>query len=233
MQLIAPDVLLEGRGLSPALSGCGIAIGCLIWLCGWRWNRFWVVMVVTVGGGLYGLHTGRSSGGNMLAMGILLAVSAGLLALELSRVLAFLAAGITVWQAASVLLPEGQQLWVVFLLGGLAGVLLYRLWMMLLTSFIGTLIAWHSGFCLADRMLHFDSVEWTTNHTAFLNGIVLAGTVAGVLMQSWLERKLARKRKQKKKEAEEKMKEDVKAEVIAKLPMPKSKPKPWWKKVLG
>jgi len=233
MQLIAPDVLMEGRGLSPALSGCGVAIGCLIWLCGWRWNRFWVVMAVTVGGGLYGLHSGRAAGSNMLAMGILLAVSAGLLALELSRVLAFLAAGITVWQAASLLLPSGQQLWVVFLLGGLGGVLLYRLWMMLLTSFIGTLITWHSGFCLADRMALLDSVDWAANHSAFLNGIVLAGTVAGVLTQSWLERKLSRQRKRKKKEAEEKMKEDVKAEVIAKLPSPKPKAKPWWKKVMG
>ena len=48
MHLIAPDILSEARGLSPALSGVGALVGLLLWLFGWRWHRFWVVAAVTL-----------------------------------------------------------------------------------------------------------------------------------------------------------------------------------------
>ena len=156
MQLIAPDILAEARGLSPVLSGIGALLGSLVWLCGWRWHRFWVVVAVTLIGGLVGMQAGKSSGGHILAMGVLLGLSAGLLALELARVFAFAAAGTCSWMAAGLLFPKGQELWVAFLLGGLLGVLLYRFWTMLLTSFVGVLFAWHSLLCLSEQLMSFD-----------------------------------------------------------------------------
>src|SRR5262245_40393096 len=104
MQLIAPDILAELRGLSPVVSGTALAAGVLLWLFGWRWHRFWVVGGVTTAGGLVGLYSGRTSGVHVLALGVLVAVSAGVLALELARLVAFLAGGMATWAAASALL---------------------------------------------------------------------------------------------------------------------------------
>ena len=101
MQLIAPDILTEASGLSPAISSGCAAIGLLLWLFGWRWHRFWVVVAITVAGGLIGLNSGRASGGHMLALGVLLAIAAGVLALELARIAAFLAGDVAAIDDAS------------------------------------------------------------------------------------------------------------------------------------
>ncbi len=218
MQLIAPDVLAEARGLSPALSGIGALLGILLWSCGWRWHRFWVVVGVTLLGGLIGLQAGKSSGGHIMAMGVLLALSAGLLALELARVFAFVAAGTCVWMASSALFPRGQELWVGFLIGGLMGVLLYRFWTMLLTSFLGVLISWHSLLCLAEGVLQFDAVDFAAKQALALNGAGLAFTALGVAMQNWIERWHLRRRRRRKEKAEEKIREEVRERVISELP---------------
>lgn len=232
MQLIAPDILAEARGLSPALSGIGVLLGLLLWLCGWRWHRFWVVVAVTLIGGLIGLQTGRSSGGHILAMGVLLAFAAGLLALELARLFAFAAAGTCVWLAASALFPKGQELWVAFLIGGLLGVLLYRFWTMLLTSFAGVMLGWHSLLCLLERLMSLDAAEIAERQANVLNGAVLAVTVLGVVMQSWIERRHQRWRKRRRKEAEAKIREDEREKVIAELPPPLAPPT-LWEKLIG
>src|SRR5437870_5786151 len=46
MQLIAPEILQETRGLSPAVSGTAMFVGLMLWLTGWTWHRFWVVLAV-------------------------------------------------------------------------------------------------------------------------------------------------------------------------------------------
>jgi len=160
MHLIAPDILAEARGLSVGVLITGIALGLLLWLFGWRWHRFWTVVAVTVAGGLYGLATGQAGGGHVLALGLLLSVSAGLLALELARLFAFAAGGTAVWLAAGALFPSAQETGVFFLVGGLAGILFYRLWTMALTSFVGTLVGGHAGLVLVATLTDFDSVEW-------------------------------------------------------------------------
>ena len=58
---------------------------------------------------------------------------------ELAKILAFVAGGVGAWLAVQWVLPQAQELWAVFLCGGLFGVLLYRLWTMMLTSLAGTL----------------------------------------------------------------------------------------------
>src|SRR3954470_21740502 len=184
MQLIAPDILSEARGLTVAMSGTICVLGFALWLFGWRWHRFWVVAGITLGAGLIGLNAGRAGGMQVMAVGILLAVAAGMMALELAKVFAFVAGGIGAWLAVQWVLPQAQELWAVFLCGGLFGLLLYRLWTMLLTSLIGTLIGGHAALLLLESWLKIDAVAWSANHLAVLNGVVVALAVLGILVQA-------------------------------------------------
>ncbi|MFO0799148.1 MAG: hypothetical protein U0804_16895 [Gemmataceae bacterium] len=184
MHLIAPDILAEARGVSGALAGTAWVFGFALWLFGWRWHRFWVVAGVTLGAGLIGLNAGKTSGGQVMAVGILLAVTAGMMALELAKVMAFVAGGIGAWLAVQWVLPQAQELWAVFLSGGLFGLLLYRLWTMLLTSLIGTLVAGHAALLLLEQVLKFDAVAWSSGNLVALNGVVVGLTVLGVVVQA-------------------------------------------------
>lgn len=215
MHLIAPDILAEARGLSPFPCGVAVALGGLVWLCGWRWHRFWVVVAVTLIGGLVGLQTGKSSGGHILAMGVLLGLSAGMLALELSRVLAFVAAGTALWLAAAALFPKGQELWIGFLIGGLLGVLLYRFWMMILTSFVGVVVSGHALCCLVESLFSVDVVAFAADRALILNGAVLTATCLGVVAQSLLDRWRQRRLERREKVAEEKMLEKEREKILA------------------
>lgn len=184
MHLIAPDILAEARGMSGAMTGTACVLGVALWLFGWRWHRFWVVAGITLGAGLIGLNAGRTSGGQVMAVGILLAVAAGMMALELAKVVAFVAGGIGAWLAVQWVLPQAQELWAVFLSGGLFGLLLYRLWTMLLTSLIGTLLAGHALLLLLEGWLSFDAVAWAGAHLVALNGVVAAVVVLGIVVQA-------------------------------------------------
>jgi hypothetical protein len=183
MQLIVPDVLADAKGLSAGAAGFGVLLGLLLWAFGWRWHRFWVVFGVTLTAGLVGLTSGQAAGGQVLAVGILLAVAAGMLALELARVLAFVAAGVAAWVAVQTMLPGARELWAVFLAGGLLGLLLYRFWAMLLTSFAGAVLVGHAGLLLAQVLGGFDAVGFATKNTAALNGVVLAASLVGLFVQ--------------------------------------------------
>src|SRR5437870_5200884 len=184
MQLIAPDILAEARGLTGAMTGTICVLGFALWLFGWRWHRFWIVAGITLTAGLIGLNAGRTSGTQVMAVGILLAVAAGLLALELARLLAFVAGGCGAWLAVQWVLPQAQELWAVFLCGGLFGLLLYRLWTMFLTSLIGALFAGHAGLLLAEQFFYLDTVAWAARNVAALNGVVVGLVVLGILLQA-------------------------------------------------
>lgn len=180
MNLIAPDVLAEARGLGPAVLGSAAALGLGLWLFGWRWHRFWVVAGVTLGAGLVGLNAGRAGGGQVVAVGVLVAVAAGVLALEVARVGAFLAGGAGAWLAAQWLLPQAPERWAVFLVGGLVAVLLYRVWLMTLSSLAGTLLA---GYAVVLLFVP-DPDRWAADRTGLLNGAVLGAAALGVVVQS-------------------------------------------------
>jgi hypothetical protein len=132
------------------------------------------------------LAAGRGGGQNtpVMAIGILLAVSAGMMALELAKILAFVAGGVGAWLAVQWVLPQAQELWAVFLCGGLFGVLLYRLWTMMLTSLAGTLLTAHAGLLLLEPVLKFDAPTWAAANLSALNGLVVAFAVLGVLVQA-------------------------------------------------
>lgn len=183
MQLIAPDILTEARGLSMSVPIVGIVLGWLLWLFGWRWHRFWTVVGVTIAGGLYGLSSGQAGHGHILAMGLLLAVSAGLLALEIARLIAFVAGGTALWWMAALLFPKGEELWVTFLIGGLIGILFYRLWTMTFTSFLGSLIGGHSILVLLESLTKMDAVTWAAKNTVALNVAVGLLTLLGLAAQ--------------------------------------------------
>lgn len=185
MQLIAPDILAEARGLTEAMSGTLCVLGIALWLFGWRWHRFWIVAGITLAAGLIGLNAGRASGGTqIMAIGILLAISAGMMALELAKVLAFVAAGCGAWVAAQWVFPQAQELWAVFLSGGIFGLLLYRVWTMLLTSVSGVLLAGHAGILLCEPVLRFNGDDWVAANQAAVNGGVVGLVVLGILLQA-------------------------------------------------
>src|SRR5437588_12030549 len=97
MQMLAPDILSEARGLSVAVSGTGLAVGLALWLLGGRGHRFWVVLVTTVAAGVIGLQSGAAYGVQPMVAGLLAAVAAGAMALALMRVVAFVAGGLVAW----------------------------------------------------------------------------------------------------------------------------------------
>lgn len=237
MQLIAPDILTEARGLTAAMLGTACVLGIALWLFGWRWHRFWVVAGITLAAGLIGLNSDRVAGTQVIAVGILLAVAAGMMALELAKVLAFIAGGIGAWLAVQWVLPQAQELWAVFLSGGLFGLLLYRLWTMLLTCLMGALLAIHSGLLLFERAVHFDAVAWAAANIAALNGVTVGVVILGILLQAVSapdpegEKKEPTEKedagKPEKKKKKEKEKEEPESEDDEK------KPAPWWKRVFS
>ena len=227
MQLIAADVLAEARGLTTAMSGTVCALGFALWLFGWRWHRFWIVSGITLAAGLLGQNAGRAAGGTqIMAVGILLAVSAGMLALELAKVFAFVAGGCGAWLAVQWVFPQAQELWAVFLSGGLFGLLLYRLWTMLLTSLGGTLLVAHAGLLLLEEAFHFDAAAWVATHQPALNGVAVGMTVLGILVQ------VVASPEEGGDEAERPEKPEKKSPPPEPEPEPE-KPAPWWRRLFA
>jgi hypothetical protein len=226
MQLIVPDILAEARGLTTAMTGTLCALGVALWLFGWRWHRFWIVAGITLAAGLLGLNAGRAAGGTQLmALGILIAVAAGMMALELAKVFAFVAGGCGAWLAVQWVFPQAQELWAVFLSGGLFGLLLYRLWTMLLTSLAGVLVASHSALVLLEGPAGFDAVRWVGSNQAALNGVAVGLVVLGILLQAVAS-------PDEDSTAEEAEQQDHPKEPPAevhKTPTRKEKPARWWR----
>jgi hypothetical protein len=186
MQLVAPDILEEARGFSVAVSGPAFGLGLLVWLLGWRGHRFWIVLITTIGAGIWGLYAGPAYSTKPIIGGVLLACAAGALALSLVRVVAFAAGGIAAWLLLRALAPTWEEPLVCFLVGGLIGLLLFRLWTMALTSSAGTLLMVYSGLCLAETLGKVDVIALAENHATVLNclcgGLMLMGLVAQLLV---------------------------------------------------
>ncbi len=82
-------------------------------------------------------------------------------------------------------MPQAQELWAVFLCGGLIGVVLYRVWTMLATALVGVLLFWHCVFILLDTAGVFVASEFAEKYTALLNGGIVLGAILGVGVQGW------------------------------------------------
>jgi hypothetical protein len=194
VQLLAPDILEVGRELSPLTSGAGLTIGFLLWSMGGRTHRFWLALSVTLSAGLLGLALGKQCGMQPLAAGLLLAVSAGVLALSLVRLLLFAAGGLAALGLMQAIAAPWDEPIAIFLVGGLIGVLLYRFWIIVFSSLVGTLLMAHSALALLDRLHRVqDSVAWAERNAPLLNWGCVSLVVLGVLVQFVLERRRQRK----------------------------------------
>jgi MFS family permease len=193
MQLLAPEILADARSLSAGVSVTGIILGMALWLLGWRGHRFWIVLGVTVGAGIFGLLSGPEYGTQPLVAGLLLAIAAGTLALALVRVVVFAACGFASWVVVHAMLPAWNEPLVCFLLGGLIGLLLFRFWTMVLTSGAGAVLMTYCGLSLADRLGKVDAVGLAERQAILLNGTCAGLAFVGLTFQFLLERRLNRK----------------------------------------
>jgi hypothetical protein len=192
MQLLVPDILAEASKLSAGVCASAFVVGLLLWLFGWKGHRFWIVLAATISAGIFGLYSGPAYGTNALVAGLLLAVAAGAMALALIRVVAFVAGGLFAWLAFQSLAPTWHEPLVCFLIGGLTGLVLFRLWTMALTSSGGTLLMAYSGLCLAKNFGNLDIVAFAEKQTTLLNcacGVVI---LLGVVVQFVVERRAKR-----------------------------------------
>lgn len=189
MQLFSPDILSDVHGLSMALSIAGLVIGLLVWLTGWWYHRFWVVLVTTLLAGIFGLWSSPGHRIQPLVVGLLLAVAAGVLALALVRLVAFAAGGAAAWFAVHALAPASwDDPMLCLLCGGLASLFLFRLWMMALTSFVGALLMSYSALCLVDRLGKVDAANLCERRGALLSWGCVGLTVLGLGLQFFIDR---------------------------------------------
>jgi hypothetical protein len=192
MQLLAPDILKDVRQLPVLLPLVGLLAGLLLWLQGGRGHRFWLGALLTLSAGLLGLIYGREYGTQPLVAGLLLAVAAGVMSLSLLRPLLFVLGGLAGLGLARAVAPGGHDTLVAFVSGGLAGVLFYRFWVVLLSSMVGTLVIAYSGLGLVDRLGKLDSAAWAAQNAPLINWGLASGAVLGVLVQFLLERRRRR-----------------------------------------
>jgi hypothetical protein len=218
MQLVAPDILEEARLLSPLLSTAGLVIGSLLWSLGGRTHRFWLAMSVTLTAGVLGLALGKDYGMQPLVAGLLMAVSAGALALSLVRILLFAAGGLAALGLLHSVAPTWDEPIAVFLVGGLVGVFLYRFWIITFSSLIGSLLVVYSTLALFDRLHMVDSVALTRNNGPLLNWGCAALVALGILVQFLVARRQQRKA--------ESMAEPEPIVVAPPVPPPPAKPEP-------
>src|SRR5262249_45380762 len=146
-------------------------------------HRFWIVLAATAAAGVVGLYLYPTFGITALLVSLLLAVSAGVLALSLVRVIAFGAGGLALWLAVRALVPAWNEPLIAFLVGGLAGVLLFRWWTMAVTSFGGTLLLAYFGLSLVERLAKLDAVALVESKTVLLNWILAGVTLLGLGLQ--------------------------------------------------
>ncbi len=93
--------------------------------------------------------------------------------------------GTAAWVAAQAVAPQAQELWAVFLSGGLLGVVLYRVWTMLATSLAGVLLFWHAVFVLLDNAGVLVGPEFAEKYVVWLNAGVVVVSIVGVGVQGW------------------------------------------------
>lgn len=223
MQLIAPDILQEARGLSVAAYAIGMVLGFFLWLLGWHGHRFWIVLFTTVMAGIAGLSSARAAGVQPFVAGLMLAIAAGMLALPLSRILAFAAGGAAAWLLIHGVLPTWDEPLVCFLGGGMAGLLLFRAWIMALTSLAGTLGMAYSLLGLIDHFGKIDAVTWAERRPTLLTAICLVVALLGWGIQFSMER--AKLAQEKHRQEQDRLKQ-AQQELQKRMKSPP--PRKWW-----
>jgi hypothetical protein len=197
MQILLPEILDEVRGFSPVFSGLALVLGFLLWLLGWRGHRFWIVLIATVVAGVLGLSSGPAHTTQPILAGLLLALSAGAVALALVRLVAFAAGGAAAVLVLHALAPQWQQPLLFFLGGGLLGLVLFRLWTMVLTSAAGTLVMAYSSLCLLSAFGKVDVVALVEKRGPALQWACGGVALLGLIGQLVFDRRRPRQRSAK------------------------------------
>lgn len=183
MQLIAPDLYSEVSYLSMGACLIGFFIGFGLWLTGWWQHRFWVVVSLTAAAGIYGLQSGRTAGSHPMVAGLLAALAAGCLAMELARLLAFVGGGALGSYLVRTYLPTLHEPLLAFLAGGLLAVVLFRLWMLCITALLGSLVMTYTALALLGRWTNMDGPNIVAQSVGMLNGVVIVGGLVGLVAQ--------------------------------------------------
>jgi MFS family permease len=194
MQMVSPELIADLCGLSLGLLLAGVVVGFVLWLFGWKSHRFWVVLLATIAAGVYGLQEAAVFKTSPLVAALLLAVAAGILALALLRLFAFGAGGLTgliVVQAAA---PTLDQPLIVFIVSGLVSLILFRWFLMALTSVGGAVLLCHAGLALFHQSGTFDAAGWAEQSAALLSWICLLAALTGFVFQFLMNRRAARRR---------------------------------------
>lgn len=202
MRLVVPEIVAEAVGLSVPVLIAFLAVGLALWLFGWRTHRFWLVLVATVLGGLYGLSEAAVFRTQPLVAAILLAITAGVLALAVVRLLAFAVGGIGGLWAMQAFFPAWDQTFVAFIACGLVGLFLFRVSIMALTSLTGSLFMTYAGLCLGNHYGQVPALRWSEDRGDLLTWICGGLAAFGLLLQFVQHRRRLSKKKDKKEEDE-------------------------------
>jgi hypothetical protein len=189
MELIVPDILRDVMQLSVILPVGGVLAGLVLWVVGWWTHRFWVVLSLTVLGGIVGLQHAAELHTQPLLAAVGVALVAGILAMTLVRLLAFLAGGVAGLLLVNTMSPGWDQPFFAFLIGALAGLFLLRCWMMAMTSLAGVLLIAYGGLALAGQWTTLDVVAWCEAHRQLVNLVATAAAMGGFAIQfgwDWL-----------------------------------------------
>jgi hypothetical protein len=191
MVLVAPDILAEVLRLSFGAQMIGLGLGLALWMTGWMRRNFWIALSVTAGFGLYGLHLGRATGTHPLVTALILGISAGILANELSRLIAFVTGGLAAAVLVQTFFPSFHEPLLVYLVGGLVCVLMFKIWLLALFGFAGAILIVHCALPLVSRFMGVNPLALAAQKTTLLNWAVLGGTGLGMYLQHQFEHRIA------------------------------------------
>jgi MFS family permease len=196
MSVVSTDILGDLCGLSLGLIIAILPIGLLLWLFGWWSHRFWIVLTTTVLAGVFGLLEATSWGVQPILVAVLLAIAAGVMALALVRVIAFAAGGLASIYLVQFLFPSLGQHAIVFLVGGLLSLLLFRWYFMALTSFLGSLLVAYGTLAFMHYHEMFDALGWATDSATLLSILCGAAALIGFVFQLMFDRWRERRRRE-------------------------------------
>lgn len=188
MRFVAPDVLAELCGLSPGVVGLAAGVGAVLWLFGWWSHRFWVVLIATVAAGVWGLFEAPILKAQPLVASLLLALAAGLLALALIRLFAFVAVGLIGLAFVDALAPNMEQPLIAFLSSGLVGLILFRWCVTAVLSFTGSVLLVHAVLVMLNQRGKLDAAVYAETSAAMLTGLISLMTLFGFGFQLWHDR---------------------------------------------
>ncbi len=192
MRLVAPELVTDLCGLSQGLIGLAAAVGAALWLLGWWSHRFWVVLIATVSAGVYGLFEAPVLKAQPLVASLLLALAAGLLALALVRLFAFIVGGFVGLALVQAFAPTFDQPLIAFLVSGLLGLVLFRWCVTALVSFLGSTLLVYSGLVFLHQRGTLDAIAYAEGSAAILTGAIGLLTLIGFALQLWQERRRRR-----------------------------------------